>query len=161
MPTANDETAPVDVSTGDLLRLRMAAHRDANRLDGGWWPRSRDLAVELADLVDRFPDGFGRIVHAMVSPADWDRVPHVVPVAGGLVTVGSLGRGDVHQVDLTTSDDVVLRVLVVPPGLTDYQGAEALLAAATAGNAHSARDLLDEVTEFPAPDPMDRWTDGP
>lgn len=161
MPTADDETTPADVSSRGPLRLHMAAHRDANRLDGGWWPRSRDLAVELADLVDHFPDGFGRIEHVMVSQADWDGAPRAVAVARGLVSVGSLARDDVHQVDLTTSDDVVLSVLVVPPGLTDYQGAEALLAAATAGNAHSAGDLLDEVTEFDDPDPMDQWTDGP
>jgi hypothetical protein len=53
----------------------------------------------------------------------------------------------------------VLHVLVVPPGFTQDQGDEALLAAATSGNAHSASDLLDEVTEYPDIDPMDHWSD--
>jgi hypothetical protein len=39
--------------------------------------RSRDLAVELADLVDHFPPQFGRIVRALFSPPvpeDWLRL---------------------------------------------------------------------------------------
>ena len=141
------------------LRLRTAGHHGRNHLDGGWWPRSRNLAVELADLVDHFPPQFGRIVRALVSPPDWDPVPRRIPVTGGYVKVGSFPRDDTHLIHLKTSDRTVLRVLVVPPGFTPDQGDEALLAAATSGNAHSAADLLDEVTEYPDIDPMDHWSD--
>jgi hypothetical protein len=48
----------------------------------------------------------------------------------------------------------------VPPGFAEDHGAEALLAAATTGNAHSAADLLEEVTDLPHVDPTDHWTDG-
>lgn len=141
------------------LRLNMAKDPGTNRLDGAWWPQTRDLEVELADLVDNFPSSSGRIVRALFSAPDWDPVPHHVPVAGGYVTVGSSPRGDSHMIHLTLSDLTVLHVLVVPPGLTDLQGAEALMAAAAAGNAHSAADLLEEVTDSPDVDPRDRWTD--
>lgn len=141
------------------LRLRMARHPDRNHIDGGWWPQSRDLAVELADLVDHFPTQFGRIVRALVSPPDWDPAPRRIPVAGGYVKVGSFPRDDTHVIHLKTSDRLVLHVLVVPPGYTDDQGAEALLAAAASGNAHPASDLLDTVTEYPDVDPMDHWSD--
>lgn len=141
------------------VRLRMVEHPGRDHLDGGWWRRSRDLAVELADLVDHFPARFGRIVHAQVWPLDWDRVPRRVGVCGGCISVESLPAEDVHLVQLTTSARTVLRVLVVPPDFTADQGDEALLAAATSGNAHSASDLLDEVTDHPDADPLDYWRD--
>jgi hypothetical protein len=141
------------------LRLRIAEHLGSNHLDGGWWPQSRDLAVELADLVDHFPARFGRIVRALVSPPDWDSTPRRIPVAGGFVKVGSFPRDDTHVIHVKTVDRTVLRILVVPPYFTDDQGSEALLAAATSGNAHSATDLLDTVTEYPDVDPVDHWSD--
>jgi hypothetical protein len=141
------------------LRLRMAVPNGRSRLDGGWWPQSRDLVVELADLVDHFPPEFGRIVRALVSPPDWDPAPRRIPVTGGYVKVGSFPRDDSHLIHLSTSDRSVLYLLVVPPGFTEDQGAEALLAAATSGNKHSAIDLLDTVTEYPDVDPFDHWSD--
>ncbi|TIC79766.1 hypothetical protein E8D34_14490 [Nocardioides sp. GY 10113] len=141
------------------LRLRMARTADGNHLDGGWWPQSRDLAVELADLVDHFPRTLGRVVRALVSPPDWDAVPRVVRVGGRSVKVGAFPRDDTHLIHLTTSDRTLLHVLVVPPGFTPDQGEEALLAAATSGNAHSGTELLREVTEHPDVDPMDHWSD--
>lgn len=141
------------------LRLRLAESPGSAHLDGGWWPYSRELAIELADLVDHFPPRSGRIVRALVSPPDWDSAPRAIPVAGGIVKVGSFPRDDTHLVLLTTSDRTVLRVLVVPPGFTRAQGDEALLASATAGNAHPAAEVLEEVTDHPATDPNDHWTD--
>lgn len=135
----------------------MAEHPGANELDGGWWPRSRDLAVELADLVEHLPPQFGRVIRALFSPPDWDPAPRRIPVARGYVKVGSFPADDTHLIHLTTADRTVLRMLVVPPGFSHGQGNEALLAAATAGNAHSAGDLLDEVVDSPDADPTDRW----
>jgi hypothetical protein len=60
---------------------------------------------------------------------------------------------------LTTSDRVVLRVLVVPPAMTDDQGDEAMLAASSEAYAHSATSLLDEVGATPDVNPQDHWTD--
>ena len=161
MSTSNGDTHSSEVlplSRGPL-RLNLAQDPGRNRLDGAWWPQSRDLGVELADLVDNFPSSAGRIVRARLSPPDWDAAPHEVAVAGGYVQVGSLSRDDSHMIHLMLSDLTVVSVLVVPPGFTDGQGAEALLAAAAAGNSHSAADLLEEVTNSPDADPRDRWTD--
>lgn len=160
MTTSNRPIPPIETdSPGRVpLRLRMAEETGTDQLDGGWWPQSRDLAVELADLVDEFPAQFGRIKRAWVSPPDWEPAPRRLVVAAGSVKVDSFPH-DTHLIRLQTSDGTVLQVLVVPPGFTDDQGAEALLAAATRGNAHAATDLLDRVTEYPDVDPEDRWTD--
>ena len=141
------------------LRLRMGSTMGADRLDGGWWPQSRDLAVELADLVDHFPPDRGRVVRALFSPPDWDPAPRRVPVAGGHIKVGSFPRDDTHVIVLKTSDRTVLHLLVVPPAFSADQGAEALLASATPGNAHAAGDLLIVVSEHPDVDPADHWED--
>ena len=161
MSTSNVPTLPAEshLPTRGPLRLRLAEHPGRDRLDGGWWPRSRDLAGELADLVDQFPAQSGRIVRALFSPPDWDPAPRRIPVRGRYVKVGSFPRDDSHLIQLRTSDRTVLHVLVVPPGFSDGQGAEAMLAAATSGNAHSATELLQEVTELPDVDPVDLWSD--
>lgn len=162
MTTSNGSTLP----SGDQsprrvpLRLTMVDDPGRDRLDGAWWPQSRDLAVELADLVDHFPPELGRVMRVLVSPPDWEPgAPRRVPVADGYVKVGSFPGDDTHLVYLTTTNRTVLQVLVVPPEFTEEQGDEALLAGATSGNAHSAGDLLDEVTDSHAVDPRNRWAD--
>jgi len=146
-------TSPLIPDSREPLRLRLAEHPGRDLLDGGWWPRSRDLAVELADLVDRFPTDRPRIVRALVSPPDWSSTTRRIRIADGWLKVGSFPRDDTHVVILTTAGAgrPLLRLLVVPPELTPDQGDAALLAAADPGNAHSAADLLRTVTEHADP----------
>jgi hypothetical protein len=118
------------------------------RLDGVWWPRSRDLAAELADLVDHFPaHRLGRVVRAHVSRPDWDAELRHVLVRSGYVKVGSLAEDDTHAVHLTTSDRTLLRVLVVPPSFTRDEGDRALRALTGADSRTSAVELLRRVVE--------------
>ncbi|WP_141800324.1 DUF5994 family protein [Nocardioides sp. SLBN-35] len=158
MPTSNGADLPFQPGRGSL-RLRLVEHPGRNRVDGGWWPRSRDLALELADLVDHFPLRFGKVGKVSASRPDWVATPTRVAVADGYVKVGWLPQADSHVVRLKTADRAVLYLLVVPPDFTDAQGAEALLAASTNRNKHCARDILDLVTEHPDVDPADHWTD--
>lgn len=140
------------------LRLSMGTARaGSDRLDGGWWPRSRDLATEFAVLVEDFPTEHGRIVRALYSPPDWDDSPRTVAVRGRAVKVGKFPRDDSHVIYLTTSDRVVYCVLVVPSSFDEAQGAEALLAAGTQGNRHAAGDLLDTVTNEASVDRDRLW----
>jgi hypothetical protein len=130
----------------DALRIRFAEDPDREHLDGGWWPQSRDLAVEISDLAEHFPPSVGRIVRALVSPPDWDTAVRQVPVSGSYLKVGSFPRDDTHLIHLKTSDKTSLRFLVVPPSMSDDEGEEALEAAATWVTAASAGDALDAVT---------------
>lgn len=157
MTTSNVPTTP---SSRSPLRLRMAAQSGRGTLDGGWWPQSRDLVVEMTDLVDHFPAERGRVTRIVFSPPDWDPGPRRIEVASGYVEVVSLPRADTHLALLTTSDGQVLRLLVVPPEMSTDEGAEALLAAATADYAHTAQCLLDTVSDGSDVDPGDYWADG-
>ncbi|MBM0128268.1 DUF5994 family protein [Pimelobacter simplex] len=159
MTTSNCPVLPSSPACGSV-RLRMVEHPGRNRVDGGWWPRSQDLAVELADLVDNFPTRFGQVDQVSASRPDWALAPTRVRVADGYVKVGWLPQADGHVVRLKTAERAVFYLLVVPPDFTDDQAAEALLAASSNGNKHCAADILDLVTEHPDVDPADRWTDG-
>ncbi|RYB89967.1 hypothetical protein EUA93_21155 [Nocardioides oleivorans] len=153
-------TTPHQPVSRGPLRLRMGQSPGRDVLDGGWWPRSRDLPVELADLIDHFPDHLGRVTRAVVSSPDWDLRARAVAVSGRYVKVGPFPGDGRHLVVLTTSHRTALRLLVVPHDLTRGQGEEALLAAATHGNAHPPGELLDTVTEHPEADPRDYWSAG-
>ena len=155
--TTSYEPTPSTPTRGPL-RLRLSDRPGLDTLDGGWWPQSRDLAVELADLVDHFPAPLGRVQHAVYSPPDWDSAPRRVKVRDGHVELDAVPQDDTHVVLLRTSQRTTLRLLVVPPDFSDGQGAEALLAAATTGYAHSAGSLLETVTNEFDVDPGDHWS---
>lgn len=144
------------------LRIRMSFRSGRDRLDGAWWPQSRDLGVELADLVDHFPPASGRITRAVYSPPDWDTAPErQLAVAGGNVKVGSFPRDDTHVIRLKTADRAILHLLVVPPGTPEAPAQAALLAAAAQGNAAGAEHLLAEAAAWPAREGTadDHWDD--
>ena len=136
------------------LRLRMTEEPRTHPLDGGWWPQSRDLTAELADLVDHFPSNGGRVVRATFSPPDWDDQPRRVPIARGYVQVGFSPHDDTHVMMLKTSERNELCLLVIPPGMSQAQGEEALQAAVTPGYAASPGAILDLVRERIADDPV-------
>ena len=149
----------VPTSTRQPLRLRMAEHSEKTPLDGGWWPQSRDLTTELADLVDHFPAELGRIVRVIFSPPDWDDAPRRVPTKRGYVKVGFDAADDTHVMVLMTSERRELCVLVVPSELSRAKGEEALTAAVTPGYASSPGALLTAVRESPEPEQGEHWND--
>ncbi len=143
------------------LRLRLTEQQGHDHLDGGWWPHSRDLGVELRELVDGFPPERGRVVRALYSPPDWESgTPRNLPVAAGRIKVGSFPHDDTHRVQLTMSDRSVWHLVVVPVHFEAGQGEEALLAATTRGNHHSASDLLHTVEGEAAGVADDHWAPG-
>jgi hypothetical protein len=153
MTTSNIPTHPERTT----LRLRMGEQPRHGALDGGWWPQSRDLGLELADLIDHFP--LGRISRVLYSRPDWDTVARRIPVQGRHVKTGSFPRDDTHVVDLKMSDGRQLRLLVVPSRMSAEEGEEALLAASTPGNTHSAPSILAAVADSEAGDSFDHWHD--
>jgi hypothetical protein len=160
MSTSNSSVPPsVPLTSRQPLRLRMAEHPGKQPLDGGWWPQSRDLTLELGDLVDNFPAELGRIVRALFSPPDWDDAPRRVPTKRGYVQVGFDADDDTHVMVLTTSERTELCVLVVPPDLSRSKGEEALVAAVTPGYATSPTALLTAIRERPETDEKDQWND--
>ena len=64
-------------STREPLRLRLSGDPSLGSPDGAWWPQSRDLQTEAADLVDHFPQSAGHIYRRLYSRPDWDAPAHL------------------------------------------------------------------------------------
>ncbi len=129
------------------LRLQFPDPELKLPLDGAWWPQSRNLTAELADLVDNFPAERGRVVRANFSPPDWEDEPRRVPIARGYVQVGFSPHDDTHVMMLRTSEREEICLLVVPSGMSPEQGEAAMQAAVTPRYATSPGALLDLVRE--------------
>jgi hypothetical protein len=107
------------------VRLSLAPEMAPGRLHGAWWPRSRDLRVELPFLLAGLPDDLGparRVVH---SGSDWATVPPVAHVDGQTVEVVASPDRDAGTitVNLRTHD---LVLLVVPPDASAADAAKAM-----------------------------------
>lgn len=131
------------VGTRSRLPLRLALSGDFShgRLDGAWWPQSRNLETELTDLVTNFPAVLGRITCATCSRSDWERAPSEVRVGGEIVEVGQLQQDGTHMVILTLRSRN-LTLLLVPPETSEVQAGEAMRVASSPTNHASARDVL-------------------
>jgi hypothetical protein len=135
MTTSNEPTTPT------RLRLTLSAAPGTGALDGGWWPRTTDLDVELADLVDHFPPEAGRIARAVYSRPDWTSRPRTVKVARGTLKTGSFPRDDTHVLVVSLATGERLTLLVVPPGTPPDDARELVRVAAEPTNLRAATEL--------------------
>ena len=148
MSTSSGPDNPADLAPQERdapsrppLRLALSGDFSHGRLDGAWWPRSRSLETELADLVRNFPAAVGRIIRAVCSRADWKHAPLEVRVDGDTVKVGQFPNDGAHMVILTLPGRN-LTLLLVPPDMSEAQAAEVMRVASSPTNHASAHDVL-------------------
>ncbi|MGW0579501.1 DUF5994 family protein [Streptomyces sp. NPDC002920] len=113
-------------------------------LNGAWWPRSRDLASELADLADVLDPLGGRITRIAVNPRHWPILPPKVYVNGHVVKVGWFtSELDPHKILVLSATAGRWDLLVIPPE-TSAPSAARLMAAASAstGRQSTATTLM-------------------
>ncbi len=120
------------------LRLHLADVGEVESpVAGAWWPQSRDLQDEAADLVDHFPADVGRVNRLLYSRPDWDaavvgrRGVHKIRAVRGPIKVGSFPSDDTHLMVLTMASGRRLKLAVIPSGLAPADGARRLEAAGT------------------------------
>ena len=138
------------------LRLQLDQPTGGGALDGSWWPQSRDLSLELADLVDNFPSALGEVHRVVISRLTWDTAPHRVRVARGLVKVGSYPREDNHQLWLWMSTRSMFRLSVTAPEGSSRSRTPTRLA--TSGRPLAATDIDVDEAEAEA-EAQSYWND--
>lgn len=129
------------------LRISLDNSAPSGPLDGAWWPQSRDLQTEGADLVDHLPVAVGRIERLLFSRPDWDTgtgTPSMrrIQAGRGGVKVGSFPSDDTHVMIAKMSSGQRLRLLVVPSDTASDRAATVMAQAADDGNTQSPRALL-------------------
>lgn len=133
------------------LRLRLKPKAPSTGyVDGAWWPRSRDLSAELPGLAAVLGVRLGRVERVAYSLATWDKAPRRLVVDGFRVRLEGFTYQDKNIIHVSGSNRGRISLLVVPPGMTDTAGHDAMTAAGHRGNADRPEELLAAVI-VPAP----------
>ncbi|GAA2273735.1 MULTISPECIES: DUF5994 family protein [Kitasatospora] len=113
------------------------------RLDGAWWPRSRDLLLELPDLAAELEKRWGRVIRITVNPAQWPAIPRRIPVAGHTVHVGWFTtEQDQHMITVFSYAPRRLDLLVIPPSTEAVDAGRLMYEAADPTSSRTASALL-------------------
>lgn len=110
------------------LRLQLSDTGSPGNRDGAWWPQSRDLQTETADLVDHFPEAAGRINRMLFSRPDWDdaavgrRGVRRIQAGRGPVKVGSFPSDDTQLMILSMASGQRLKLVVIPSATGAAEG---------------------------------------
>jgi hypothetical protein len=111
-PKSDDRPAPE-------LRLRLKPKGSlAGYVDGGWWPRSRDLVVELPSLTRVLAVRLGRVTRVAFPFVAWDIPPRQSAVDGGMVRLEGFRHQDEYVVHVSGPDRRRISLLVIPPDAT-------------------------------------------
>jgi hypothetical protein len=125
------------------VRLRLAAQASATGyVDGGWWPHSRDLVVELPGLVTRLAPLLGAVTRISFTREAWQAAPPRLTVAGTAVTLAQSGSHDPYVVHVSGSDGRYVALLVIPPEALSTAAHQAMITAARQDNTDRPVEIL-------------------
>jgi hypothetical protein len=134
------------------VSLRANAGDGSSAFDGAWFPRTRDLAVEVPELIAEL-DRRGLRVERFTYPLDaWLPVPRKIVVQGRVVRTGgfrSMDPGVVCVISAAGSRRADL--LVVPPETDVLTGARALRLCTRRGLPRSPQMVLAAARSTPLP----------
>ena len=143
-PTIPGTASRVDTLEGarEPLRLRLKPKGlTTGWVDGGWWPRSRDLGAELPALLAVLTVRLGRIEYVSYHLGDWAPPVGRISGDGGVVRLGGYRGQRANTVDVSAAERRVT-LLVVPPETPDQAAHAALMAAGHRGDIHDVETLL-------------------
>jgi hypothetical protein len=142
--TTQDSTARVSAvkDAHEPLRLRLKPKAPTTGwVDGGWWPRSRDLAAELPRLLTVLSIRLGPIERVTYHLDDWGSTVRKISFGGGVVRLGGYRSQHADTVDVLSARQRVT-LLVVPPEAPAQTAHAALMAAGNRGNSDIVEALL-------------------
>lgn len=109
-----------------LARLVWAPTVEGRRLDGAWWPRTRDAVAELSVLIPVVSEHIaGRVTRVSLNIDAWDSdQPRRLRIGDMLVRLGWFRTLDAATVTLGRGISDRIRLVVVPPDLDPHSGSE-------------------------------------
>ncbi|WP_327377343.1 DUF5994 family protein [Streptomyces sp. NBC_01216] len=148
MTSTLDRTTPRDLTADLPARLSLTPMTTlVGRLDGAWWPRSRDLEAELPPLAAALEEPWGRVTRVTVNPTRWPVVPHTVAVHGRTLHVGWFTEQHPDTLILLSYTVGRWDLLVIPPETAPAAAARLMAAAVIPGSLLTAGMLMaDEAT---------------
>ena len=154
--TTITRTAPVaDGFRGGIdvrVSLRADAGSGSSPFDGGWFPRTRDLSVEVPELIAELDRRGVRIERFTYSLDAWTPAPRKVVVQGRVVRTGGFLSMDRGVVCLTwAGGNRRADLLVVPPETDVLTGARALRLCTRRGLPRSPQMVLAAARSVPLP----------
>lgn len=130
-----------------LLRLETTGNRSGT-LDGAWWPRSRDVSVELPSLIAALTEHLGPIQRVGLDESAWEDLPTRLVVDDRVVRIDSSRIGD-DTAMITRGDRDLFSLLVVPPQADPEAARTAMARAVATENATQAGQILIDTGAGP------------
>ncbi|KOU81450.1 hypothetical protein ADK94_26350 [Streptomyces sp. XY593] len=130
-----------------LLRLQTTQSRQG-LLDGAWWPRSRNVTIELPALITALTAHLGPITRVGLDTSTWQDVPTRLVIDGQVVHLDADPVGD-DTVLVTRGHNDHFALLVVPLDTTADAAREAMARAVRADNITQATQILIATTPQP------------
>jgi Family of unknown function (DUF5994) len=114
-------------------------------LDGGWWPRTRDVSKELPALLTAVGSRFGVVVaRVSLSATVWDATPEQISVGDRIVQVAWFRARDARTIRLLGDRFWHVDLLVIPPD-TAADAARTALALVAEGDGVDALRVISGV----------------
>jgi hypothetical protein len=124
------------------LRLRLKPRGPVTGfVDGGWWPRSRDLPAELPALLAVLAVRLGPVESVSYNLDTWAPAPRRITLDGRLVRLAGYRSQHPATIDVLGAAHR-LTLLVVAPDATPEAAHGALMTAGHRGNADRVDALL-------------------
>jgi hypothetical protein len=153
--TTITRTAPESGFRGGIdvrVSLRADAGDGSSAFDGAWFPRSRDLAAEVPELIAELDRRGVQIERFTYSLDAWLPVPRKVVVSGRTVRTGGFRSMNPQVVCLTWAGATRRAdLLVVPPETDVLTGARALRLCMRRGLPRSPQMVLAAARSTPLP----------
>jgi hypothetical protein len=153
--TTITRTAPQPGFRGGIdvrVSLRADAGEGNSAYDGAWFPRTRDLAVEVPELIAELERRGVRVERFTYSLDAWLPVPRKITVSGRLVRTGGFRSMDPLVVCLTWDGGTRRAdLLVVPPETDVLTGARALRLCTRRGLPRSPQMVMAAARSVPLP----------
>jgi hypothetical protein len=134
------------------VSLRDNAGDGASAFDGAWFPRTRDLAVEVPELIAELDRRGVRVERFTYALDAWSPVPRKIVVQGRIVRTGGFRSMNALIVCLTWAGGTRRAdLLVVPPETDVLTGARALRLCTRRGLPRSPQMVLAAARSTPLP----------